>query len=608
MTSKKWLLSFVLTVFGLVMLIGAFNVLTDPFGVFGDPILNWWSYNMTNNPRTAKLRYLQDHFDEYDSYIIGCSSTSAFQTEAFSQLHDASYYNLIVYGADMLDSEQMIAWLIEQDSPENIVLNVYLDNAAAYDEESNAYTHSMPAYADGSGSAAFYTRFLLANPEYGIAKLKAMREDTWLAQSFDVFDPVSGEYDKRKRDVEPIGSMEAYLADYPVFADYPDGSGYTMPNFQNCLDSVARIVELCREAGVNLTVVTAPVYAEYLAYFSMADVIAFYRALADVTDYWDFSFSSVSFEPRYFYDSTHFRNNVGDMAAARIGGYDGYIPEDFGFYVTAGNADAYFAEYAERQPMDEEEISAELPVLMYHHLDENPANDMTVSPETFRSQMRALKAAGFTAVTLQEIADYVNAGAALPDKPVLITFDDGYASVYESAYPVLAELGMHGAVFCVGATFGSDVYKDTGEPIIPHFGKDAAAEMVRSGVMDVQSHTWDLHQAAQFEQGTARISVSPLPDEKEADYLAVLENDIRISRTRLEEITGEPVFALAYPGGMMTDEAAAVFRDNGITVTFSTEYRSNTLVKGLPQSLLGLGRYTITEEMTGEALVRLLEK
>ncbi len=607
MTSKKWLISFVLTVCGIAVLIAGFNVLTDPFGVFGDPVLNWWGYNMTNNPRTAKITWLEEHWEDYDSYLIGCSSTSAFTVEQFNELYDASFYNLIVYGADMLDSEQMIAYLIRQDSPKNIVLNVYLDNAVAYDEESNAYTHSMPASVDGSSPVSYYARFLFASPEYGFAKLKNRSSDTWLSQSFDVFDPVTGEYDKRKRDIEPIGSMERYLTAYPVFADYPAGSGYTMPNKQNCLDSVSRIVEMCESAGVKLTIVTAPVYAEYLDNFDMAEVAGFYRDLAQVTDFWDFSYSSVSFEPRYFYDSTHFRNAVGDMAAARIAGDECWIPEDFGYYVTAENADRYFANYGNRSAMADAEISSNLPVLMYHHLDENAANDMTVTPGTFREQMQALCDAGYTAVTLHDLLNYVNDGTDLPKKPVLITFDDGYRSVYEYAYPILAELGMHGTVFCVGSTFGSETYKNTGEPIIPHFGKTEAMEMAQSGVMEVQSHTWDMHQAVQFESGTPRTCVKSLEGEAETDYLSALEDDIRASIAQLEDAAGEPVFALAYPNGIMTEEAAAVFRENGITVTFSTEYRSNTLVRGLPQSLLGLGRYTITDSVTGDELIRLLE-
>ena len=607
MTSKKWLILFFLTVLGIAAVLAGFNILTDPFGVFGDPVLDWWGYNMTNNPRTAKFSYLKDHFDEYDSYIIGCSSTSAFTADDFSGLYGGNFYNMIVYGADMLDSEEMIAYLIAHDSPENIVLNVYLDNGAVYDEESNAYTHSMPAAVDGSIPLPYYARFLFASPEYGAAKLKALTDDTWLAQSFDVFDPVTGEYDKRKRDIEPIGDMDAYLEAYPVFADYPARSGYTLPHAEDCIESVRRIVSLCENAGVKLTVVTAPVYADYFDYFDPAEVTAFYRALAEVTDFWDFSYSSVSFEPRYFYDATHFRNAVGDMAAARIAGNtDVYIPEDFGYYVTAENADRYFANYLNRTALSDDGISADVPVLMYHHLDEDASNDMIVTPDTFREHMTALSDAGFTAITPEDLVNYVKSGADLPEKPVLITFDDGYASVYDYAYPILAELGMHGTVFCIGSTFGSDVYKDTGEAIIPHFGADEAREMVRSGVMDVQSHTFDMHQAAQFEDGTARTSVSRIDGESEEDYVAALREDIAESIAQLETAAGEEIFALAYPGGILTDEAAAVFAETGITVTFSTEYRGNTIVRGLPQSLLGLGRYTITDDVTGEELLDLI--
>ena len=257
--------------------------------------------------------------------------------------------------------------------------------------------------------------------------------------------------------------------------------------------------------------------------------------------------------------------------------------------------------------MPDAENSVNLPVLMYHHLDENAANDMTVTPDTFREQMETLTDAGFTAVTLDDLLAYVNDGENLPEKPVLITFDDGYRSVYEYAYPVLSELGMHGTVFCVGSTFGASTYKSTGQPIIPHFGAEETMEMAQSGVMEIQSHTWDMHQAAQYEKGTPRTCVRPLTDETEQEYLAALEEDIRISITQLEDAAGKSVFALAYPNGIMTDEAAAVFAENGITVTFSTEYRSNTLVRGLPQTLFGLGRYTITDSVTGEELIKLLE-
>ena len=84
------------------------------------------------------------------------------------------------------------------------------------------------------------------------------------------------------------------------------------------MQSVAAIRKVCEENGVNLIVLTAPVYTDYYKNFYDEDITNFYESLAKVTDYWDFSSSSVSSEPRFFYDSTHFRNNIGEMMAAAL--------------------------------------------------------------------------------------------------------------------------------------------------------------------------------------------------------------------------------------------------------------------------------------------------
>lgn len=606
MNSKKWLASFAVTFSLVLVLIGVFNFVTDPFGVFGDRVMNWFGYDITNNPRTAKITYLDKHHDEYDSYIIGCSSTSSFPTEDFGKYLDAKFYNMIMYGADMLDVEQMCDYMIENYTVKNLVVNVYIDNGAVYDEESNKYTHCMPAKLDGSSQLAYYTRFLLASPEYGTAKIKALKYNTWLSQYFDIFDEKTGAYDKRRRDIEPISDIADYFKAYPEFTDYPHGT-YLLPAVDDCLESLKRIKQNCDENGVNLIVVTAPVYYEYMANFYEDAVVSFYTRLAEVTDYWDFSYSSVSFEPRYFYDRTHFRNNVGHMAAARIFGDDSiYIPDDFGFHVTEDNADEYFAEYFNVTAHDTAEYTKKLPVLMYHHIAEEAVNDMTVTPETFRAQMQALADAGYTAVTLSEITDYVFDGEPLPENPVLITFDDGYESNYTYAYPILKELGMHAVIFTVGTSVGKDEYKDTGIKIIPHFGEDEAREMTESGVIEIGSHTFDLHGNKNYEQN-AREDVSQISGESEEEYISVIRADFAESRDYLSSITGGNVTALSYPRGVITDNAARIAVEEGYTVTVSTVWGEQELVMGLPQSLYAMKRYHISNDRAPESLVELLE-
>ena len=61
LSSRGWLALLALSVVLLGAGLGLFNFLTDPFGVFGDRVLGWWSYNETNNPRTAKFSYLEQH-------------------------------------------------------------------------------------------------------------------------------------------------------------------------------------------------------------------------------------------------------------------------------------------------------------------------------------------------------------------------------------------------------------------------------------------------------------------------------------------------------------------------------------------------------------------
>ena len=612
MNAKKWVLTFLLLALVLVLGLAAFNYVTDPFAAFGDKFLNWFSYDETNNPRVAKISYLEQHHDEYDSYILGCSSTSSLQVSDFNKLYDANFYNLIMYGADMRDCEKIADYLIEHYEVKHLVLNVYLDNGFTYDDETDRLTRNLHYLTDPDTSAlSFYTRYLFCDPRYGFAKLKNLRNDRLLPQSFDVFNEVTGEYDKRVRDVEPIGSMDTYLEAYPVFADYPKTGDFVLGQTENCMKSVAAIKERCEAADVELVVVAAPVYIDYFQNFQAEDVANFYASLAKVTDFWDFSCSSVSCEPRYFYDATHFRNAVGSMIAARIAGDDSvYIPDDFGTYVTADTPSSYFSEVLQATALPDETVSRDVPVLMWHNLAEESSGDMTISVDTFRAQIEALHEAGFKTVSLQQLYDYVHFGTELPEKPIVLTFDDGYFSNYEYAFPILQEHDMQATIFAIGISVGKDTYKDTDHAMTPHFGADEAREMVDSGLISVQSHTFDMHQWPPFEDGNAQVRETLLPfdGEADADYEAAVEADFAESRELLESITGQPVNALAFPEGAYVTLTQDALRSAGAELTFTTVRAVNTVVKGLPQSLCAMPRFGMTESADMTALVAELEQ
>ena len=607
MSAKKWLLALAVTIAALFALLCAFNWAVDPFGIFGDKFLDWYSYDMTQNPRASKIAYLDEHHEDYDSYIIGCSSTSSYPVETLNKYYGASFYNMIMYGADMKDVEDEARYIIENYTCKNLIVNVYIDNGLYYNVESDPLTYSMHAKADGSSTLLYYLRYLLAKPTYAIDKLVSYKNDTYLKQSFDAFNESSGAYDKKARDAEGIGDIQSYLDAYPEFVNYPQ-STQTMSAVEDTCESLRRIKQLCSDRGINFTVVCAPVYWEYFDDFSREDVTYFYTSLADVTDFWDFTMSSVSYEMRYFYDTTHFRNCVGDMAIARMFGDDSvYIPEDFGHLATAENIDEIIEQFYTCTPLSQEQMSARIPVLLYHHLDPDAdgSNAMVVTPDTFEEQIKALSQAGYTGISIDQMQDYISSGAALPEKPVLITFDDGYMSNYEYAFPILQKYNMKATIFVIGSSVGhTQYYKDTEYTLTPHFGEAEMKEMTDSGLISIQSHTYDLHQTAQYESGEARESILKLPDESEESYIAAMGEDYQLEKELIESITGESVDALAYPKGEFDELSYTVINQLGISVTFTTETGCSTIIKGMPQSLLNLPRFAVWESTSPEQLLQ----
>jgi len=97
--------------------------------------------------------------------------------------------------------------------------------------------------------------------------------------------------------------------------------------------------------------------------------------------------------------------------------------------------------------------TARVPVLMYHYLSIPPADanvyrrDLSVSPDLFARHLDAIQAAGYTTISLYQLLAYLWQDAPLPDKALVITFDDGYRDNYENAFPLLRERGMIATIF-----------------------------------------------------------------------------------------------------------------------------------------------------------------
>ena len=249
-----------------------------------------------------------------------------------------------------------------------------------------------------------------------------------------------------------------------------------------------------------------------------------------------------------------------------------------------------------------------LPILMYHHFDETSKEGTVVSNARFREQMTALHEAGYHAVTIPQVIAYVEEGAPLPEKPVLITMDDGYTSNLTVAAPVLEELGMCATVFVIGINEGEPVYVHSGEPFWQaRFSYEEAAPWVDKGVIDVQSHTFDMHQLASYGY-SGREGVLKMDGEGREDYRQALLADAEAFRQRREGRASSQLLALAYPFGYYDLEADALLKEAGYAVTITIDERINRLNEGDGSCLRMMGRFNVTDGVSGEGLVNRLDQ
>lgn len=258
--------------------------------------------------------------------------------------------------------------------------------------------------------------------------------------------------------------------------------------------------------------------------------------------------------------------------------------------------------------VQEETAEALVPILMYHHLDAHSESAWTITPEALERQLQTISQAGYQPVSMQQLVDFVYHGAALPDKPMCITFDDGYLSNYTLAYPILQKYGMKATIFAIGRHIGQSTYGDTDIPILPHFSYQQACEMMDAGNIDVQSHTYDMHQSSALEtRWPVRRYAVPLEGESDADFRRVMQDDLACYRQEYKTHTGKELFALAYPKGVSSAVSEDVAHKAGYLVTMTTDSENRNVVRaGQPESLYLLGRMNVSEETTTEQLLQYL--
>ncbi len=188
---------------------------------------------------------------------------------------------------------------------------------------------------------------------------------------------------------------------------------------------------------------------------------------------------------------------------------------------------------------DRQILLKKVPVLLYHHV--SPHGFNTVPPRRFKTHLNYLWKEGYTAVTFRQILN----GPPLPEKPVVITFDDGYAATYQHAFPLLEERGFKAVVFMLAGYIGKKNSWDLSlEPSkVRHLNENEIKELSR--------HDWEI--AAHAMSHRALTHMNPLK----------ARDEIEKSGKILEDILNIPTDGFAYPFGRFNETVKKWVRQSG---------------------------------------------
>lgn len=335
MKMRRWFLILIVSAILTLTFVCAFNYLVDPFGVFGDRFLKWHSYNFVNNPRVAKIGYLDRNYEKYNAYIIGGSKSSSINPLLLNKYYGdgTSFYSMLMYGGDFYDYEKTLHYLVENYNVEHIIIHMSMHEMSHYHEIKPEINNELHAKVLKEPLVPFYLKYLTLNLGYGKDKLVSLLKRRYDPMEGNQFIPETGVYNKVVRDAEELGTLEEFLEKYPEFNSPLPKVGSS--GVEGNLGALKRMKEYCESRGISFMFIIAPTYFREMDRYDYNAVEDFLNRAAEITDYWNFSgYNTISYDARYFYDPMHYRNNVGEMMLARIFGDDSVeVPEDFGVYV-----------------------------------------------------------------------------------------------------------------------------------------------------------------------------------------------------------------------------------------------------------------------------------
>lgn len=215
-----------------------------------------------------------------------------------------------------------------------------------------------------------------------------------------------------------------------------------------------------------------------------------------------------------------------------------------------------------------------VPVFMYHEfvtgedLDGGTAFDKyAVRKDEFESDLIWLKNNGYKTVTAGELSDYLNGSGSMPEKPVIITIDDGKLGVYKNAYPLLKKYGMKASLSVIGAEIDRATLKpdEREKDSAPYCTWEEIGEMSKSGAVEIISHSYGLHVFSH----DGRQGANCADGETVESFLPVAQKDFAKIRSKIQSATGTFTEVLAYPYSKRSETADKAWLKSGYSILLS---------------------------------------
>ncbi len=243
-----------------------------------------------------------------------------------------------------------------------------------------------------------------------------------------------------------------------------------------------------------------------------------------------------------------------------------------------------------------------VPVIMYHSILDGSSRtgDYVIDRKIFEKDMKYLIDNGYSTVFISDLVNYAEGNGELPQKPVAVTFDDGFYNVMSYAYPYMKENNLKGTVNIVGQFTSLATEENAHNPNYSALTWDEISELYTSGVFEIGNHTNNMHSLGK------RKGCKCMKGESESEYRSNLYDDIGLLQDLLEQNSFVSPVTFAYPYGFVSDESVDILHEMGFKALLTCYEKPNYISKSNPDCLSCINRYNRPSGISTEAFMKKL--